>query len=462
MFKKAEKLASKTVAAATGVKDDLTGKTALEKEQAEHSQARAELAALAKQTDALRAALAQSQLETAKGRNYVADQQLTIQNLREEHAELKEILDERQGQLAQLDAFKAKQAAEEKAKAEAAAAEVAKLNLAEAAKKQAQDSAKLIYDATTSMIVDDGKIVKAVAPFSNADLQILCQVFLSQYGKDLKKTLKSATSGNLRTFLLGLIEDPFNYMASLLHEATSGMGTDENLLISVIAPLSNEEVGKLKAAFQAKYNKDLVKTVESEIEGTIKRVLVMILQGTRETSPANQEQAERDAKTLYDAGQGKVMGTDETPFAQIIGTRSGAHLAAVNAAYKALSKKKSGNPADFFPAACDLHAAIEEEFSGNLEKCLLTVLEANIDRNEYVAGALSAAFDGIGCDEAAVIRLLISNRDRIDGVKSIYDATYGKEPLSKRISSELSGPTGLSDLARAALHVIGDHAAASK
>eukprot|EP00004_Rigifila_ramosa_P028674 TRINITY_DN97_c0_g1_i4.p1 TRINITY_DN97_c0_g1~~TRINITY_DN97_c0_g1_i4.p1 ORF type:complete len:466 (+),score=146.79 TRINITY_DN97_c0_g1_i4:43-1398(+) len=451
MFKKAEKLASKTVAAATGVKDDLTGKTALEKEQAEHKHTRDELNALLKQAEALRAALAQSQLESAKVRALASDQNLTIQNLREDNAEMKEILKEQEGQLAQLDAFKAKQAAEEKAKAEAAAAEVAKLNLAEAAKKQAQDSAKLIYDATTSMIVDDGKIVKAVAPFSNADLQILCQVFLSQYGKDLKKTLKSATSGNLRTFLLGLIEDPFNYMASLLHEATSGMGTDENLLISVIAPLSNEEVGKLKAAFQAKYNKDLVKHVDGALEGTVKRLIVMILQGTRETSPANQEQAERDAKTLYDAGQGKMFGTDSQPFAQIIGTRSGAHLAAVNAAYKAQSKKKN-----------DLHAAIEDEFSGNIELGLLTALEANIDRNEYVAGALSAAFDGIGCDEAAVIRLLISNRDRIDGVKSIYDATYGKEPLSKRISSELSGPTGLSDLARAALHVIGDHAAASK
>ena len=60
------------------------------------------------------------------------------------------------------------------------------------------------------------------------------------------------------------------------------------------------------------HNKDLEKDVKGDTSGNFKKILVSQIQGNRDESPTyDLTAAQKDAKALYDAGEGK-WGTDES------------------------------------------------------------------------------------------------------------------------------------------------------
>ena len=113
-----------------------------------------------------------------------------------------------------------------------------------------------------------------------------------------------------------------------------------------------------------------------DTSGYLKKLLVILVQGQRpETNQVNENDAENDAKSLYEAGE-KKWGTDESKFIEILSTKrfifviifcfsnsyfiSNAHLKAVCEAYGKFSKK-------------DIEAAIKSETSGSLCRGLLAI-----------------------------------------------------------------------------------------
>ncbi|XP_020606198.1 annexin-B12-like [Orbicella faveolata] len=137
--------------------------------------------------------------------------------------------------------------------------------------------------------------------------------------------------------------------------------------------------------------------------------------------PISPFDAEADCELLRKAMRG--VGTDEQTLIDIIVKRSNAQRVEIRKRYKTMFGK-------------DLMNDLKSELSGNLEDCLLALLEPSV---LYDAKCLRRAMRGAGTDEEALIDILCtrSNQD-INEIKRLYKEYYQRD-LEKDCVSETSG-----------------------
>ena len=68
--------------------------------------------------------------------------------------------------------------------------------------------------------------------------------------KDLISKIKSETSGNFENLLVALCKSPDEYLASEIHHAISGLGTQEGTLIEILAPGNNQLIRDVTVAYK--------------------------------------------------------------------------------------------------------------------------------------------------------------------------------------------------------------------
>lgn len=61
--------------------------------------------------------------------------------------------------------------------------------------------------------------------------------------------LKSELSGKFEDLVVALMKPYFEFMAKELHDAISGVGTDEETVIEVICSATNQDIHSIKAAY---------------------------------------------------------------------------------------------------------------------------------------------------------------------------------------------------------------------
>jgi len=117
------------------------------------------------------------------------------------------------------------------------------------------------------------------------------------------------------------------------------------------------------------------------------------------------------------------MGTDETALISILASRSNAQRVEIRKRYKTMFGK-------------DLMNDLKSELSGNLEECLLAIMEPSV---LYDAKCLRRAMRGAGTDEETLIDILCTRSNQeISAIKAEYSSYY-KRDLEKDCVSETSG-----------------------
>lgn len=230
------------------------------------------------------------------------------------------------------------------------------------------------------------------------------------------KELEGELSGNFRSFCKALCLPPDVYDASEIKRAIKGLGTDEDVLIEILCTRTNAQIKAINAAYRKEYNKEMEKDVVADTSGNFKKLLVAQIQGNRDESPKfDRTAAQEDAQALFKAGEGK-WGTEESVFNMILCQRSFPHLRAVFEEYGKLSKKT-------------IEQAIKSEFSGDIKDGLLTVVRVIHDKPGYFAAKLQKAMKGLGTDDDAVVRIVVS-RSECDMVqiKRAFETEF-KKPL---------------------------------
>ena len=139
-----------------------------------------------------------------------------------------------------------------------------------------------------------------------------------------------------------------------LEKAVSGK--DEQGIITFTLNHSNEQRVKLRADYQAKYSKDLLKDFESKFKGEFKDILIGLYK-----SPA-----EYDADLLYNAMKG--IGSDKEVITEVLCFRSPERINEIKAKFQ----EKYGK---------ELIPEIKSETSGDYQKTTLLLLEANRGTN---------------------------------------------------------------------------------
>ncbi|NXK55838.1 ANXA6 protein, partial [Chauna torquata] len=290
----------------------------------------------------------------------------------------------------------------------------------------ASQDAEALYSAMKGFGSDKEAILDLITSRSNRQRVEICQAYKSLYGKDLIADLKYELTGKFERLIVSLMRPPAYSDAKEIKDAIGGIGTDEKCLIEILASRTNQEIHELVAAYKDAYERDLETDIVGDTSGHFKKMLVVLLQGTREEDDVvSEDLVEQDAKDLLEAGELK-WGTDEAQFIYILGRRSKQHLCLVFDEYL----KISGKP---------IERSIRGELSGDFEKLMLAVVKCIRSTAEYFAERLYKAMKGLGTRDNTLIRIMVS-RSEIDmlDIREVFRTKYEKS-LYNMIKEDTSG-----------------------
>uniref|UniRef100_A0A3Q1HKV0 Annexin n=1 Tax=Anabas testudineus TaxID=64144 RepID=A0A3Q1HKV0_ANATE len=219
----------------------------------------------------------------------------------------------------------------------------------------AKHDAEILNKAMKGIGTDEDAILMLLTARSNDQRQQIKAAYKKAFGKDLVSALKSELGGLFESLIVALMTPSASYDAAQLHKALKGAGTDDDVLIEILASRTCEQIKEINKVYKKEFGGKLEKDICSDTSGSYQKLLVILLQGSREQG-VDEGQIEKDAKDLYAAGEGK-LGTDEEKFITILGNRSAEHLRRVFDAYKKLS-------------GSDIEDSITGETTGNLENLL--------------------------------------------------------------------------------------------
>ncbi len=132
----------------------------------------------------------------------------------------------------------------------------------------------------------------------------------------------------METIVLNMFTPLQTLEAMAMRYAVKGFGTDEELLVEMLAHKSNEEITTLKQAYQAEYKRDLENDIARDTSGNVKRFFVALITRSRDES-GTASTVEADVDALYAAGIGR-LGTLESVFIRMLASKSYGHLTAVS------------------------------------------------------------------------------------------------------------------------------------
>lgn len=273
---------------------------------------------------------------------------------------------------------------------------------------------------------DEDTLIKIVANRTSSDRLKIKEEWEKTYGTDLISELKKELHGKMEEAMIALFTEPIEYDCDSLRSAMSGLGTNEDTLIEIIASRDEARLNQIKKLYKEKYNKDLEHSLEKETSGNLKRLLISLLQGGRSRNmryDVNDCQAK--AKMLYDAGESK-WGTNSLVFNQIFSLSSKYELSYICKEYYKL----------YGHSIVD---AINNNFEGDLKKLLKSIIHAIISPSEYFASRINDAIKGLGTKDTLLIRTITTRREiDLPMIKKYYKQLYGKDMVDD-IKKDTSG-----------------------
>ena len=208
-----------------------------------------------------------------------------------------------------------------------------------------------------------------------------------------------------------------------LRKAMKGAGTDEDAIIKIVANRNNTQRQQLKTYYNQKYKRDLIADLKSELSGKFEDAVLALFD----------DPYVYDAKSLHKAMKG--AGTDEDTCIEILCTRPNWYLRNIITAYGNLFK-------------ADLIKDIKSEFSGNLEKIFVSILNCSRSENaqpnhqiieNYAQQLIKGGIKRLGTDEKLFIDILTKcSTQELQYLSQVYQQ-LAKESLLKSIDKEFSG-----------------------
>jgi len=287
----------------------------------------------------------------------------------------------------------------------------------------AEADAIKVYNAVHGLGTDEKSLVDVFAYNSNEQLQKISQVYKDKYGESMAAAINLDTSGDFCDFLIQLLIPCNEIRTFIVNRAVILLGTDEQALIDVFAHASNEDVEKTKKEYHRVFQKDVVNVVSSDTSGNFKKVIVSILEGTRDTEVPEYGKAEIDAEEIYKRGEGK-WGTDDEYFVAFFTKSSFEHIHNVDKAYQEKYKH-------------NLAKAIDNETSGFFKDLLTAIVTPDI---EFWAHRIHFAVHGLGTKDDILKRVFLLNNshERLGLIAEAYQRLFGKS-LADAIHGDTSG-----------------------
>ena len=268
-------------------------------------------------------------------------------------------------------------------------------------------------------MTDDQVLVEVVGGLNASECATLRRVYSEMFEKDLIVHIKKNTSGNFEEALVASLTPPVEFDCFTLHHALDRFSSDESTLSDILCTRTQCELRQIQQAYEHLHGRNLVHMIEAHTSGDTKKLyLARLLWQERDD-----ESLDRDVKLLYDAGEGRLLGCDEVVFTNILACRSPEYIANLNVRYSETHGKS-------------LEKVIKSKMSGHFETALVALVTPV---PIYFAQRLHAATKGLGNDNACVIRVIVSQRERhLGAIAEEYLLRYN-ESLLERLRNECSG-----------------------
>ncbi|XP_033822250.1 annexin A6 isoform X1 [Periophthalmus magnuspinnatus] len=286
--------------------------------------------------------------------------------------------------------------------------------------------AEALYNAMKGIGSDKEAILDLVTSRSNAQRQEVIAAYKSNFGKDLIEDLKYELTGKFERLIVSLMRTPPYHDAKEIHDALKGAGTDEKCLIEILASRHNQQIHDMVAAYRDAYGREMEEDIIADTSGHFKKMLVVLLQGTRDESGAvDEDLVAEDVQDLYAAGE-EQWGTDEAKFIMILGNRSIPHLRKVFDEYEKAYETT-------------IEDSIKSELSGDFERLMLAVVQCIRSFSMFFAKRLYKSMKGLGTADNTLIRIMIcrSELDMLD-IRECFRLRYEKS-LYNMIKDDTSG-----------------------
>uniref|UniRef100_A0A670IHX3 Annexin n=1 Tax=Podarcis muralis TaxID=64176 RepID=A0A670IHX3_PODMU len=312
-----------------------------------------------------------------------------------------------------------------------------------AADFNADGDAKVLRKAMKGFGTDEDAIIEVVTQRSNTQRQEIIQAYKSHYGRDLIADLKSEISGPLAKVILGLMMTPAQYDAKQLKKAMEGAGTDESVLIEILATRNNQEIQAINTAYNDAYSKSLEDALSSDTSGHFKRILISLALGARDEGGEDLAKAQADAQVVAETLKlSDVSGDDstslETRFMTVLCTQSYPQLRRVFQEFVKMTNH-------------DVAHAINKRMSGDVRDVFLAIVRSVKNKQAFFADKLYKSMKGAGTDDRTLIRIIVS-RSEIDllNIRREFWDIYDKS-LYHMIEKDTSG-----DYCKALLAICGE------
>lgn len=206
-----------------------------------------------------------------------------------------------------------------------------------------------------------------------------------------------------------------DFDALMLKKAMDGLGTNEGLIISILAPKSNARILAAKARHDQKYPKPLIDRLKSELSGAMEDVVLALIRGERQEDVVDEDLAVQQAQELHAAGIGKRLGTDKKTFIRILTQASRPQILLIRQHYE----RNHG---------MSLEKAIKKECSGSFETMLLAMI---MDPIAYYALQLKTACKAMPTDKSTIARVLGGNdKPAVEEIAECFLTNYGESLLA--------------------------------
>ena len=208
---------------------------------------------------------------------------------------------------------------------------------------------------------NEDTLIEILASRPNYYINQIKERYKILFGKTLEEHLSSELSGDLKKVMLTLTSaqrstnvnpdrnDCTNKVEQLYKAGEKRLGTDEKVFYDILTRASPEEIKLMNEIYTQKYKHGLLKAIEEEFSGDLKKLLKTMIYVSLDPS-------EYFATRINHAIKG--AGTKDALLIRILVTRDELDMPQIKAAYKRLYNK-------------DMVQAIEKDTSGDYKKLLV-------------------------------------------------------------------------------------------
>nr|KAG5712359.1 hypothetical protein BaRGS_023938 [Batillaria attramentaria] len=232
----------------------------------------------------------------------------------------------------------------------------------------AEKDAEKLHTAMKGFGTDEKTIIKVMTSRTSEQRQDIRKAYLEKYEEDLVRELESELSGDFRDMLLDLLRLPWERELHALSSSMAGMGTNERLLVHVLLTHEALSASDLAEKYKAAHGKDLMKAIESETSGDLRRLLTTLLKVKLGKQKPDTRSGDDIAKKLHNSGR-PLLQTKHTEAVDLL-VASSDKMAAICSRYQELSGRT-------------LQEDVSKHMSGDAEMSILALVAWNLDPEAY-------------------------------------------------------------------------------